>query len=105
MKAESLVVSAAINIGLAILILSLFSILKKQPFYAPVYYARRLSLGHRSDHQSFNFRRLLPELNWISRAVRVTEEEILDNCGLDVLVFVRLFKFGSVLLLFSESYM
>ncbi|XP_075094039.1 hyperosmolality-gated Ca2+ permeable channel 2.5 isoform X4 [Nicotiana tabacum] len=94
MKAESLVVSAAINIGLAILILSLFSILKKLPFYAPVYYARRLSLGHRSDHQSFNFRRLLPELNWISRAVRVTEEEILDSCGLDVLVFVRLFKFG-----------
>ncbi|XP_019231011.1 PREDICTED: CSC1-like protein At3g54510 isoform X2 [Nicotiana attenuata] len=94
MKAESLVVSAAINIGLAILILSLFSILKKQPFYAPVYYARRLSLGHRTDHQSFSFRRLLPELNWISRAVRVTEEEILDNCGLDVLVFVRLLKFG-----------
>ncbi|XP_060217498.1 CSC1-like protein At3g54510 isoform X1 [Lycium barbarum] len=98
MKLESLVVSAAINIGLALVILSLFALLKKQPFYAPIYYARRLSLGHRnvpnSDRQPFNLRRLLPEVEWICRAVRVTEEEILENCGLDVLVFVRLFKFG-----------
>ncbi|KAK4372377.1 hypothetical protein RND71_007761 [Anisodus tanguticus] len=99
MKFESLVVSVAINTGLAMVILSLFALLKKQPFYAPIYYARRLSLGHRnvpnSDHcQSFNFWRLLPEVDWICRAVRVTEEEILENCGLDVLVFVRLFKFG-----------
>ncbi|CAN4106563.1 unnamed protein product [Withania somnifera] len=98
MKLESLVVSAAINIGLAVLILSLFALLKRQPFYAPIYYARRLSLGHHdvpnSDHRSFSFRRLLPEVDWIFRAVRVTEEEILENCGLDVLVFLRLFKFG-----------
>ncbi|KAL3380591.1 hypothetical protein AABB24_000970, partial [Solanum stoloniferum] len=98
MKLESVVVSAAINFGLAIFILSLFALLKKQPFYAPIYYARRFYLGHRnvpdSDHRSFSFRRLLPEIDWIFRAVRVTEEEILQNCGLDVLVFVRLFKFG-----------
>ncbi|XP_055817977.1 CSC1-like protein At3g54510 isoform X2 [Solanum dulcamara] len=99
MKLESVVVSAAINIGLAILILSLFALLKKQPFYSPIYYARQLSLGHRNlpdsdDHRSFSFRRLLPEVDWIFRAVRVTEEEILENCGLDVLVLVRLFKFG-----------
>ncbi|XP_015159946.1 CSC1-like protein At3g54510 [Solanum tuberosum] len=98
MKLESVVVSAAINFGLAIFILSLFALLKKQPFYAPIYYARRLYLGHRnlhdSDHRVFSFRRLLPEIDWIFRAVRVTEEEILQNCGLDVLVFVRLFKFG-----------
>lgn len=99
MKLESVLVSAAINIGLAIFVLSLFALLKKQPFYAPIYYARRISLGHRNlpdsdDHCSFTFRRLLPEVDWIFRAVRVTEEEILENCGLDVLVFVRLFKFG-----------
>ncbi|KAH0782237.1 hypothetical protein KY290_001835 [Solanum tuberosum] len=98
MKLESVVVSAAINFALAIFILSLFALLKKQPFYAPIYYARRLYLGHRnlhdSDHRVFSFRRLLPEIDWIFRAVRVTEEEILQNCGLDVLVFVRLFKFG-----------
>ncbi|KAG5627666.1 hypothetical protein H5410_012884 [Solanum commersonii] len=98
MKLESVVVSATINFGLAIFILSLFALLKKQPFYAPIYYARRFYLGHRnvpdSDHRSFSFRRLLPEIDWIFRAVRVTEEEILQNCGLDVLVFVRLFKFG-----------
>ncbi|KAF3647982.1 hypothetical protein FXO38_18386 [Capsicum annuum] len=98
MNIESLVVSAGINIGLAVFILSLFSLLKKQPFYSPIYYARRLSLGHRdvpdSHHRSFNLWRLVPEVDWIFRAVRVTEEEILHNSGLDVLVFVRIFKFG-----------
>ncbi|KAM3323587.1 CSC1-like protein isoform X1 [Capsicum chacoense] len=98
MNIESLVVSAGINIGLAVFILSLFSLLKKQPFYSPIYYARRLSLGHRDvpdpHHRSFNLWRLVPEVDWIFRAVRVTEEEILHNSGLDVLVFVRIFKFG-----------
>ncbi|KAL3537660.1 hypothetical protein ACH5RR_001026 [Cinchona calisaya] len=95
MKAENLIVSATINIGVAIFILSLFSILKKQPSNAPIYYARRLSLNHHiAFDQRFTFRRLLPSLDWIRRAFRVTEEEILQQCGLDVLVFIRLIKFG-----------
>ncbi|KAG8391146.1 hypothetical protein BUALT_Bualt01G0157500 [Buddleja alternifolia] len=95
MNAESLVVSASINIGLALLILTLFSILRKQPSNAPIYYARRLSQhGVVSFHRGFTFRRLLPSVGWIRRALGVTEEEILDTCGLDVLIFIRLFKFG-----------
>ncbi|PIN09389.1 hypothetical protein CDL12_18022 [Handroanthus impetiginosus] len=95
MNAESLAVSACINIGLAFLILTLFSILRKQPSNAPIYYARRLSQHRRVSFNSrFAFWRLLPSIGWIRRALAVTEEEILDTCGLDVLIFIRLFKFG-----------
>ncbi|KAI3445111.1 hypothetical protein Pfo_001776 [Paulownia fortunei] len=95
MNAESLLVSASINIGFAVLILTLFSILRKLPSNAPIYYARRLSQHLRvAFHRPFSFRRMLPSVGWIRLALSVTEEEILDNCGLDVLIFIRLFKFG-----------
>nr|GMD65355.1 CSC1-like protein At3g54510 isoform X1 [Ipomoea batatas] len=96
MNAQSLLVSAAINIGLAIFILSLFSILKNQPFYASVYYARRLHLRQNpfASPTPSALHRLLPSVDWIRRAVRVSEDEILETHGLDVLVFIRFFKFG-----------
>ncbi|XP_030963526.1 CSC1-like protein At3g54510 [Quercus lobata] len=96
MNPHSLFASAAINIGLALVTLTLFSIFKKQPSFAPIYYARRLSNGqqiHFHD-QTFSFRRFLPSVSWIPRAFRVTEDEILDSSGLDALVIIRLFKFG-----------
>ncbi|KAH6803448.1 Early-responsive to dehydration stress protein [Perilla frutescens var. frutescens] len=95
MNAESLLVSASVNIGFALLILSLFSILQKQPSNAPIFFARRLS-QHRPVplHRHFTVRRLVPSVAWIRVALSVTEEEILDTCGLDVLIFIRLFKFG-----------
>ncbi|KAK6119228.1 hypothetical protein DH2020_047043 [Rehmannia glutinosa] len=84
MNAESLLVSASINIGFALLLLTLFSILRKQPSNAPIYYARRLSQHHQvSFHRHFTFRRLMPSVEWIRLALSVTEEEILDTCGLD----------------------
>ncbi|KAA8537311.1 hypothetical protein F0562_027002 [Nyssa sinensis] len=95
MNAESLLVSAAINIGLAMIILSLFSILKKQPSNACIYYARRLSLKHYIPFEhSFTIHRFLPSVSWITRAIRVTEEEIIETGGLDALIMIRLFKFG-----------
>lgn len=102
MNPHSLFASAAINIGLALVTLTLFSIFKKQPSFAPIYYARRLSNGqqiHFHD-QTFSFRRFLPSVSWIPRAFRVTEDEILDSSGLDALVIIRLFKFGSVFICF-----
>lgn len=107
MNPESLIASAAINIGLAVVILSLFSILKKQPSYAPIYYPLRLSQSqsqsqrHRHRHvpnsdQPLTLRRFLPSLSWIRRAYRVSEDEILESSGLDALIIIRLFKFGSV---------
>ena len=102
MNPHSLFASAAINIGLALVTLTLFSIFKKQPSFAPIYYARRLSNGqqiHFHD-QTFSFRCFLPSVSWIPRAFRVTEDEILDSSGLDALVIIRLFKFGSVFICF-----
>ena len=45
MDAEGLLASAAINLGLALVALSLFSMLKKQPGNAPVYRPRRIAAG------------------------------------------------------------
>ncbi|WZZ81718.1 hypothetical protein YC2023_102290 [Brassica napus] len=87
MTPESLIASASINIGLAILALWLFSVLKKQPRNAVIYYARLLSDRHRADlplHSSFSLPRFLPSVAWIPRAFRVPEDDIL----------MRLFKFG-----------
>ncbi|KAL2491730.1 CSC1-like protein [Abeliophyllum distichum] len=56
---------------------------------------RRLSQHHHvSFDRHFSFRRLLPSVDWIRRASGVSEEDILDTCGLDVLVLIRIFKFG-----------
>ncbi|KAK2979205.1 hypothetical protein RJ640_027499 [Escallonia rubra] len=96
MNAESLFASAAINIGLALVTLSVFSILKKQPSNAPIYFARRLSLGQAHDiiFPRSTLHRLLPSIDWIRRALRVTEDEIIQTCGLDALILIKVFKFG-----------
>ncbi|CAH2064139.1 unnamed protein product [Thlaspi arvense] len=97
MTPESLIASASINIGLAVLALWLFSVLKKQPRNAVIYYARLLSDHHRPDlplHSSFSLPRFLPSVAWIPRAFRVPEDDILRRHGLDALVLIRLFKFG-----------
>ncbi|KAJ6702915.1 EARLY-RESPONSIVE TO DEHYDRATION PROTEIN-LIKE [Salix viminalis] len=95
MNPESLTASAAINFGLAFIVLSLFSILKKQPSNASIFYARRLSKRQQVHfEQSFTLSRFLPSVAWIPRAFRVTEDEILDFGGLDALIVIRLFKFG-----------
>ncbi|CAM8961858.1 unnamed protein product [Rhodiola kirilowii] len=96
MNAHSLIASAGINFGVAFLVLSLFSILKKQPTNAYIYYALPLSENRHVDvvDEGYSFRRLLPSISWILAAFRVSDDEILDASGLDALVIIRLFKFG-----------
>ncbi|TXG55960.1 hypothetical protein EZV62_017273 [Acer yangbiense] len=96
MNPQGLLASAVINIGLAFVILALFSILKKQPSNAPIYYARRLSQDpdNVTFHSSFTLSRFLPSISWISRASRVSEDQILQTSGLDALLVIRLLKFG-----------
>ncbi|XP_077219358.1 early-responsive to dehydration stress protein (ERD4) isoform X4 [Tasmannia lanceolata] len=94
MNAESLLASAGINIGLALVVLSLFSILKKQPSNAVVYYPRHLSKQHHISFPQTTLSRFLPSVSWIRRAFSVTEQEILQHSGLDALVVIRLFKLG-----------
>ncbi|XP_012447141.1 CSC1-like protein At3g54510 isoform X1 [Gossypium raimondii] len=94
MNSQSLLASVGINIGLAMVILFLFSILKKQPSNAAIYYPRPLSKRHPITFPPFSLRRFIPSFSWIPRAFRVTEDEILQTNGLDALIVIRLFKFG-----------
>ncbi|XP_008775844.2 CSC1-like protein At3g54510 [Phoenix dactylifera] len=95
MNAGSLAASAGINIGLALVVLSLFSVLKKQPCNAPVYFPRRIAAGDDLPlERRFSLRRLRPSISWISRAFRLSEDDVLRHNGLDALVVLRLFKFG-----------
>ncbi|XP_010273235.1 PREDICTED: CSC1-like protein At3g54510 [Nelumbo nucifera] len=100
MHPHSLLASAAVNISLACIVVSLFSILKKQPSNALFYYARRLSEQESVPFdRGFTFARFVPSFSWIQRALRVSEEEILENSGLDALVLIRLFKLGIIFFL------
>ncbi|WVZ67413.1 hypothetical protein U9M48_016489 [Paspalum notatum var. saurae] len=96
MDAEGLLASAAINLGLALVALSLFSMLKKQPGNAPVYRPRRMATGDRGGGGllPLGHGRLTPSFRWIGAAFRLSEEDVLRRHGLDALVVIRLFKFG-----------
>ncbi|KAK9154706.1 hypothetical protein Sjap_002186 [Stephania japonica] len=102
MNAQALLASAGINIALAVVVLSLFSIFKKWRSNALIYYARPISKHddpplpplHPSSASSSTISMLLPSFRWIPRALRVSEDQILQTRGLDALVVLRLFKFG-----------
>ncbi|PUZ52984.1 hypothetical protein GQ55_5G017600 [Panicum hallii var. hallii] len=95
MDAEGLLASAAINLGLALVALSLFSMLKKQPGNAPVYRPRRMAAGDGgAGLLPLGHGRLTPSFRWIGAAFRLSEEDVLRRHGLDALVVIRLFKFG-----------
>ncbi|KAJ0978859.1 hypothetical protein J5N97_014333 [Dioscorea zingiberensis] len=61
-------------------------------------YNKRLGPPNGEDiafDRGFSLNRLRPSASWIHRAFRISEDEILQRCGLDALVVIRLFKFGS----------
>ncbi|KAF3336828.1 CSC1-like protein [Carex littledalei] len=97
MNPGGLAASAAINLGLAVVVLSLFSVLKRQPYNAPVYLAKCMSTGESMPGgwcRSSSARCAVPSFAWIPAAFRLSEEEVIRMCGLDALVVLRLFKFG-----------
>ncbi|KAG8053944.1 hypothetical protein GUJ93_ZPchr0001g32760 [Zizania palustris] len=100
MDADGLLASAAINLGLALVALSLFSMLKKQPGNAPVYLPQRMAASDRAGSSSgggvlpLGHGRLTPSFRWIVAAFRFSEDDVLRRHGLDALVVLRLFKFG-----------
>ena len=97
MDAEGLLASAAINLGLALVALSLFSMLKKQPGNAPVYLPRRMATdGGGGGLLPLGTGRLTPSFRWIGAAFRLSEDDVLRRHGLDALAVIRLFKFGCV---------
>ncbi|XP_020092492.1 CSC1-like protein RXW8 isoform X1 [Ananas comosus] len=94
MKISALLTSAGINIGLCVLLLSLYSILRKQPGNVNVYFGRRLAQEHSRLRESFILERLVPSPSWIVKALQYKEEEILAIAGLDAVVFLRILVFS-----------
>ncbi|XP_048567454.1 CSC1-like protein At3g54510 [Triticum urartu] len=95
MDAEGLLASAAINLGLALVALSLFSMLKKQPGNAPVYLPRRMAGAAGSGWVlPLGTGRLTPSFRWIRAAFRLSDDDVLRRHGLDALAVIRLFKLG-----------
>ncbi|KAI4972261.1 hypothetical protein ZWY2020_003186 [Hordeum vulgare] len=85
--------------GLALVALSLFSMLKKQPGNAPVYLPRRMagaggSGGSGGVLLSLGTGRLTPSFRWIHAAFGISDNDVLRRHGLDALAIIRLFKFG-----------
>ncbi|OEL31572.1 CSC1-like protein RXW8 [Dichanthelium oligosanthes] len=93
MKVGGLLTSAGINIGLCVLFLSLYSILRKQPQNVKVYFGRRIAEEHNRLRDAFILERFVPSPSWIVKSLRCTEDEILATAGLDAVVFNRILVF------------
>ncbi|XP_047078405.1 CSC1-like protein RXW8 [Lolium rigidum] len=94
MKISALLTSAGINIGLCVLFLSLYSILRKQPANIRVYFGRRIAEEHSLLREAFILERFVPSAGWIVKALQCTEEELLAAAGLDAVVFNRMLVFS-----------
>ncbi|KAL6846883.1 hypothetical protein ACP4OV_022736 [Aristida adscensionis] len=94
MKISGLLTSAGINIGLCVLFLSLYSVLRKQPQNVRVYFGRRIAEEHDRLRGAFILERFVPSTGWIVKALQCTEEEILAAAGLDAVVFNRILVFS-----------
>ena len=96
MLVSALLTSLGINLGLCILFITLYSILRKQPENIRVY-APRLVAEQKSQQRSvFDIERLLPSTSWVRRAWQTSEDELLSKSGLDAVVFMRIFIFRCV---------
>lgn len=93
MEFGAFLTSAGINIGLCMVLFSLYSILRKQPSNRVVYFGRRLASVRIRNDDFFFIDRFVPSPNWIVKAWETTEEEIIKIGGLDALAFQRMLIF------------
>ncbi|KAF8733919.1 hypothetical protein HU200_014776 [Digitaria exilis] len=108
MKVGGLLASAGINIGLCVLFLSLYSILRKQPQNVKVYFGRRIAEENNRLRDAFILERFVPSPSWIVKSLRCTEDELLATAGLDAVVFnrilvfsIRIFSLAAILCVFG----
>ncbi|XP_035548986.1 CSC1-like protein RXW8 isoform X1 [Juglans regia] len=94
MDISALLTSAGINIGVCVVLLSLYSVLRKQPSNVGVYFGRRLVSVCSRPSDPFSFERFVPSPSWIVKAWETTEEEILATGGMDAAVFLRMVVFS-----------
>lgn len=93
MNISALLTSAGINIAVCLILLSLYSILRKQPSNLSVYFGRRIASGRARRTDPYCFERFVPSPSWIVRAWVTTEQDILNIGGLDAVVFLRIVVF------------
>jgi hypothetical protein len=91
---SALLTSVGINLGLCLLYITLYSVLRKQPGNAYVYAPRLVAEGKSKDTSDFNLERFIPSTGWVKRALQVSEEELLSIAGFDAFVFIRMFIFS-----------
>lgn len=96
MEFSALLTSVGINIGICLLLFSLYSILRKQPSNVTVYFGRKIASRKLKRSETFCLDRFVPSPSWILKAWETTEEEILALDGLDAVVFVRIIIFRLV---------
>ncbi|XP_042490346.1 CSC1-like protein RXW8 isoform X2 [Macadamia integrifolia] len=94
MNISALLTSAGINIGVCVLLFSLYSVLRKQPGNVSLYFGRKLAQEKIKQRGSFHFERFVPSPSWIVKAWKTSEEEILASAGLDAVVFLRILVFS-----------
>ncbi|CAD5312273.1 unnamed protein product [Arabidopsis thaliana] len=90
MDVSALLTSAGINIAICVVLVSLYSILRKQPANYCVYFGRLLSDGRVKRHDPRWYERFAPSPSWLVKAWETTEEEMLAAAGLDAVVFIRM---------------
>lgn len=94
MIVSALLTSVGINTGLCVLLLSFYSVLRKQPDNVYVYAPRRVAEEQAKREGPFSLERLVPSPGWIVRAWRLSEDEFLSAAGFDAFVFLRIFIFS-----------
>lgn len=94
MEIAALLTSAGINISICIVLLSLYSVLRKQPANYCVYFGRRLVCGGARRYDPFWYERFVPSPSWLVKAWETSEDELLTAAGLDAVVFLRMVIFS-----------
>lgn len=93
MNLAALLTSAGINIAVCVVLLSLYSVLRKQPCNFSVYFARKLVQAG-PIHNDPNFlSRFVPSPSWLMKAWEATDDELLSIGGVDAVVFLRIIVF------------
>ncbi|KAG6526732.1 hypothetical protein ZIOFF_016733 [Zingiber officinale] len=79
---------------ITVLFFALYSVLRKQSCNVKVYAPRLVAEGRARLRGRFSIETLLPSAGWVRRAWQPTEEDLYNSCGLDGVVFSRIFVFS-----------
>lgn len=91
MIVSALLTSVGINLGLCVLFIAIYSILRKQPWNVKVYAPRSIVEGKAQNDDDISLERFLPSTGWLVSAWSPSEDEFLAIAGLDAVVFMRIF--------------